>query len=231
MKKSVRSHGVKEIGATFVVVPCADNLLGYCLEMPYSNTWFRDNAQAAFEIYVSEFPIKNYLEIGVCEGQSMQWMFENFDLEDVVGIDPWPGPNKKNKDRWVDVQKNFLENMDGNEAITMYHLDSYEGLARLVVEGKRNYFDAVYIDGDHSAYNCMHDMIVSYELLKEPYRIIEHEGKELKVGGLMIIDDLNRRWQRQPLVRIAEHSYELVMQTRMLKVWQHGRQCGYVRIA
>jgi predicted O-methyltransferase YrrM len=43
---------------------------------------------------------------------------------------------------------------------------SVDCLAQLLIEGKRNYFDFIYIDGSHQAPDVLCDAVLSFKLLK-----------------------------------------------------------------
>jgi cephalosporin hydroxylase len=52
---------------------------------------------------------------------------------------------------------------------------SDECLSRLIAEGKKGYFDFIYVDGSHQAADVLTDAVLSFKLLK--------------VGGVMVFDD------------------------------------------
>lgn len=52
---------------------------------------------------------------------------------------------------------------------------SDDALAKLMVEGEKNYFDFIYIDGSHQAPDVLLDAVLAFRLLR--------------VGGLIVFDD------------------------------------------
>ena len=57
----------------------------------------------------------------------------------------------------------------------MHKCFSEDALAKLLVEGKKNYFDFIYIDGSHQAPDVLADAVLGFKLLR--------------VGGLIVFDD------------------------------------------
>ncbi len=109
-----------------------------------------------------------YLEIGVYEGASLLWMFENL-LTDpsakAVCIDIFHDKN---------VEKRFIANLrrSGFEGrTTVIRGPSQEKLKHLTP----NAFGLIYIDGSHVPKDVLTDAVLSWPLLKK--------------GGFMIFDD------------------------------------------
>ena len=109
-----------------------------------------------------------YLEIGVLEGRTFNWVFENFLT------------HRKSRATVVDVffdldmQQNFMHNLSlaGNRRRTrIVRGFSQQALRTLEI----NSFDIIYIDGSHEGSDVLADGVQAWELLK--------------VGGVMIFDD------------------------------------------
>ena len=83
--------------------------------------------------------------------------------------------NIKRKNFEMDsVEQTFLQNLSvaknkfGENLDAIIHKEcSSSCLPRLLADGKRSYFDMIYIDGSHQAADVLFDAVVSFELLKE----------------------------------------------------------------
>lgn len=146
------------------------------------------------------------LETGQWEGASGMWMLANLDPDLWVGIDPWIPDRRWHKERYQEARGHFFHNFNtllGTEPTTRYSgatLHSWAGTLGenpsgvfQVEQSSQDYlrhgidddfpgqpFDLAYIDAAHSAYEAMMDMMLAW--------------RKLRAGGLMIIDDLNRRY-------------------------------------
>lgn len=108
------------------------------------------------------------LEIGCFEGRSAAWFLENVLIHQnsrLYCVDNFV----------VDAHDMFLSNMrDGGflEKIELFAKDSKDALKEIKEE---QFFDFAYIDGDHTAFGALRDMVMVFDLLKD--------------GGIMIVDD------------------------------------------
>lgn len=198
------------------------------IERRFTNDWFDRDAKHKFERYLSELDIKTYLEIGVCEGASMLWVLDNLKPEYACGIDNYRSHNARQQASRDIYKENALHNlMDGIEGGTIELIieDSHKFLA---AEDPGKY-DLIYIDGSHTGWGAMVDMLLAYKLLTKHHRTIVLDGEEKQVGGTMVIDDLNRTWNRFPEVKVAQMQFELLMHGHVRRIWLDGRQCAYVR--
>ena len=128
-------------------------------------------------------PPKRCLEIGTYEGMSSCYLIEKWgnkhDIE-LHCVDTWEGgkEHKEDKERsynWSEVKERCLRNLEISKKkvkqqidIHIHHGNSREVLPKLLAEGKREYFDFIYIDGSHEAPDVLFDAVLSYELLA-PY--------------------------------------------------------------
>jgi predicted O-methyltransferase YrrM len=136
----------------------------------FRSNWFENLAKSNFEEIIKPlFSGKriNYLEIGTYEGASLHYMFTNVmtDVESKATIiDPFIFYDNQ--------QKTFLENMksykDRINLIVGYSQNELKNLPK-------NYYDFIYIDGDHTSEGVFNDAILSFLLLKN--------------GGIIIFDD------------------------------------------
>lgn len=197
------------------------------VERIFTNDWFERDARIKFERHLSDLKINKYLEVGVCEGASMLWVLDFLKPNYACGVDNYRNRKKQ------EVRDRYRTN-------AMHNLRPFieAGLADLVVEDSRTFlanddedkYDLIYIDGDHSGWGAMVDMLLAYRLLTKEHRTMILDGEEKLVGGTMVIDDLNRTWNRFPEVKVAQMQFELLMHGHMRRIWLDGRQCAYVRI-
>ncbi len=172
----------------------------------------------------------------------MRWVLEHLKPSLAVGVDAWRDPKNKKHGVYEQCKKNCEANLKDwveSDVVRLYQQWSQDFFADHHHEYRRA-FDLAYIDGGHDAYDCMADMLQAYEMLKvKTHKMqlstLDKKGRnkiEQDVGGIMVVDDLHRIWHYgKPLVRIAVHQFELLMHGRMFKIWQDGRQCGFVRIS
>lgn len=126
--------------------------------------------------YLSKF--KNledivYLEIGVFEGRSLIWMLENILTNDkarAVTVDA----ASLFSPEWVEVSRVFKKNLEiSGQKHKVQHFDNYSELTLPTLN--HNFFNIIYIDGNHDADMVEKDLILSFPLLKS--------------GGVLMIDD------------------------------------------
>lgn len=147
----------------------------------FSQRWFFNNA-AEFTATMKSLagrPIR-YLEIGVYEGASALWMFENVLTHPesrAVLIDWW------NQERWSNLWKSAVEvEAQARRLLAPYASqveilkgDRLEMLKQL--QGQR--FDVAYIDGSHERQDVLDDSLAVWPMVE--------------VGGLVLWDDY--RWR------------------------------------
>jgi hypothetical protein len=206
----------------------------------FSNTWFNERTLPIWEKHVKDLKINSYLEIGVSEGQSMRWVLENLKPDYAVGVDHWKDAKGRNHEHYEKAKAVCEENLSSwisDGTVELHQMDSFEYLCEACFDDKT--FDLIYIDGNHNGYEAMLDMLMAYRLLSRKTSKMETQtidskgrtGQANDVGGIMIIDDLHRRWHfGKPLCGIAEWQFEFLMIQRMHKLWRDGRQCAYIRM-
>jgi predicted O-methyltransferase YrrM len=136
----------------------------------FSNTWFVQH-EPIWTRVLAPFkgkPNLRYLEVGVFEGRSFLWMFENI-LTDpssrAVAVDLFYHDG---------LEKRFRENLeragiaDRTETLVGYSNDMLRPM-------KKDSFDIIYIDASHTADNVIRDAVLAWDLLKR--------------DGVLIFDD------------------------------------------
>lgn len=159
-------------------------------EFQFTNNWFDSVARNIWESLIPQFKISKILEVGSFEGASVCYLIEKLgnqlDLE-IHCVDTWEGGVEHqigagNAADMQSVEARFLHNIHTakNRASKAVDLHIHKGysdacLPKLLNEGRRNYFDFIYIDGSHQAPDVLFDAVVGFRLLK--------------VGGVMAFDD------------------------------------------
>jgi predicted O-methyltransferase YrrM len=113
-------------------------------------------------------PNLRYLEVGVFEGRSFLWIFQNIlnhPSTTGVGIDVFLHKG---------LEERFRENL--HRAGIEKRVTVFKGYSNILLRSlELNSFDLIYVDGSHTAGDVLRDAILSWDLLK--------------VGGILIFDD------------------------------------------
>jgi len=155
--------------------------------------WFADDGLGNFErIVLPNFKGKSsrFLQVGAYTGDASVWLYEHLlkGTDSVlVDVDTWEG-----SDEVVHKQLNWgtVENV--------YDVKTNEGrFNRKIVKVKltsdyffknnREFYDFIYIDGDHTAYGVIKDAVNAFEALKP--------------GGIIAFDDYDWRGGTGPVDR------------------------------
>ena len=100
----------------------------------------------------------NYLEIGMFEGRSMIWMFDNILTAGscrATGIDVFyeaPRERIENNLKLAGIREK-VNIIQGNSRIVMKTMDPEQ-------------FDIIYVDADHRARGALADLVLAWDLLK-----------------------------------------------------------------
>lgn len=152
----------------------------------FSNTWFDINARTVWDRIIPQIKPEKILEIGSYEGASTCFLIDKMadtgPLE-IHCVDTWDGgvEHKDGGEDMARVEATFDSNIRAavgertTVSVIKYKGYSDEMLARLLAEGKRGYFDFIYVDGSHQAADVLCDAVLGFRLLK--------------VGGVMVFDD------------------------------------------
>jgi predicted O-methyltransferase YrrM len=155
----------------------------------FTNQWFQ-SVKPVWDNLLLKIKPKRILEIGSYEGASACYLTEKIGAErelELNCIDNWLGGIEHQAggmapSNMSDVEKRFHKNIALAKSKTKYPVSiivrkntSDVELARLLAEGKSNYFDLIYIDGSHQAADVLYDAVVSFKLLS--------------IDGILIFDD------------------------------------------
>lgn len=181
-----------------------------------------------------------YLEIGVADGMSMLYAIDHFGRPGglFVGVDPfWPSRrwhvNEGNEHRERAV-KNLSARLNadpfevefdrGGKGVSFPMVENDSSIrCELLCEDSLKYmhlehreFDIMYVDGNHEAPAALQDMCNCWRLLK--------------LGGLMIVDDAERRYRGgMPSVAVALDAFEHCYHGYFDVVYRHPKQVCYVK--
>lgn len=154
-------------------------------ESNYPN-WFRLYAEGYFRDLLQEFkdkPNLAFLQIGAFTGDASVWLANNI-LTDkssvLIDVDTWQGSDEEvhHKMDFSDVERVYDHRTMTFENVIKVKMTSIEFLT--TAEDK-DYYDFIYIDGDHTADAVFKDASLSW--------------RALKPGGIMAFDDY--QWEPQ----------------------------------
>lgn len=128
-------------------------------------------------------PLKNepikYLEIGTLYGANLLSVCETYgknDLSELHCIDPWIDYYEYDeyKNEQEKIYQTFLKNVENSN--NKHKINIHRGFSHHIVPSfTEEYFDIIYIDGNHEPHYVLEDAVLSY--------------RKLKKGGYMIFDD------------------------------------------
>lgn len=155
----------------------------------FTNTWFA-GVKTIWDSFIPIVKPQKICEIGSYEGASACYLIDTlastYNIE-LHCIDTWNGGIEHDKDGFAhadmnEVEARFHQNIskaisvaNNKVELTIHKELSDFALARLLSNGRRNYFDLIYIDGSHQASDVLCDAVLAFKLLK--------------VGGHIIFDD------------------------------------------
>ena len=138
------------------------------MDYQFTQDWFSENnpekVVRQFEDLLSEYKDKScmFLEIGSFEGMSTIWMLENILTEErsqIFCIDAWV--------EWTgDAFARFVENISKTGRKDKVHIIKGDSSKELRIFPDE-YFDFIYIDGNHDEKAVIQDAILSFRILKK----------------------------------------------------------------
>jgi len=146
------------------------------MDYEFTEDWFSENnpekVVRQFDEFLSEFKDKPcmFLEIGSFEGMSTIWMLENILTEEssqIFCIDAWA--------EWTgDAFVRFVSNINKTGLKDKVHIVKGDSSEELRIFPKE-YFDFIYVDGNHDEKAVIKDAIGSFRILRK--------------GGIIAFDD------------------------------------------
>ena len=181
----------------------------------FTNNWFNDAAKHQWDRLIPGIKPNKILEIGSYEGASTCYLIQKLGKEksiEVHCIDSWDSESddktdNKYKEKYGDlsgtevkmgaVESRFRKNtkiaikkVSNKVDLFVYKGFSDEQLTKLLYEGKKNYFDFIYVDGSHEGPDVLCDAVLGFRLLK--------------IGGVMAFDDYLFSQANKDLTRIPK---------------------------
>jgi len=134
--------------------------------MEYPN-WFEQIAKENFTRHLAEFKGKpvSFLQIGAFTGDASKWMLEEILTHPdstLTDVDTWRGSDEevhKQMD-FSDVRDVYNKKLSGFKNVRKYKGTSDEFFAENYLD-----YDFIYVDGDHTAFGVMKDLINSFNCL------------------------------------------------------------------
>jgi predicted O-methyltransferase YrrM len=155
------------------------------LAYKFTNNWFQSAAKNNWDLLIPQIDPKKILEIGSNEGQATCYLINKLSSRhpiEIHVIDPWESYDELQGVNMNDVERRFDHNTSlaissaKFECNLIKHKEvSDTGLAKMLVNDKRNYFDFIYIDGAHKAPQVLFDAVAAFRLTK--------------IGGYIAFDD------------------------------------------
>ncbi len=153
--------------------------------LKFTNNWFDSVAKNNWDQLISGLNPEKLLEIGSYEGASTCYLIKKLSEKPAIEIhciDTWEGGvehqtiDMHSVESRFDSNTNFAISLNKNPVNLVKHKSVSDlALSKLLAEGKRNYFDFVYVDGSHQAPDVLFDAVASFRLTK--------------IGGLIAFDD------------------------------------------
>jgi predicted O-methyltransferase YrrM len=156
-------------------------------EYDFTARWFEESARFVWDQLIPQIKPTRILEVGSYEGASACYLINAAAPDSSIEIhcvDSWEGGAEHQSDGldMREVESRFkhntqlaIANSRGKVELVVHKGLSDVCLARLMSEGKRGYFDFVYIDGSHQAPDVLCDAVLGFKLLK--------------IGGWLAFDD------------------------------------------
>ena len=140
----------------------------------FTNKWFEaSGAKRNWDALFPRMRPTRMLEIGSFEGRSAVYAIEAGPLEEVWCVDTWEGGLEHDDIDMASVEKRFdlniynaLSAAEPNVKVYKRKGRSSDELIKLLADGKKNYFDFVYIDGSHQAPDVLTDAILAFQLCR-----------------------------------------------------------------
>lgn len=151
----------------------------------FTANWFDITTRGVWDQLIPQLKPKRILEVGCYEGAGTCYLIDNLagegDME-IHCVDAWErGAQTVAAEDFAAIEGNFHNNiqlaMEGKPRVRVATHKEFSDIAlsRMIAEGKKNYFDFVYIDASHLAPDVICDAVLGFKLLR--------------VGGCMAFDD------------------------------------------
>lgn len=194
-------------------------------QIKFQTHWFDEHCRREWDLNFPRFmpgPINAYLELGLGEGHSMRWVLEHLAPARAYACDPYIPKRKNERDHYRRNKENMRANLrqwleDGT--LTVYYEKSYDVLmSGRLHKAEPDGFDLIFVDADHRCLPCLTDCVLCWPLLK--------------MGGIMIMDDYDRRYQRGwPMTREGIDAFLNGSEKRYELLWGEPRKLDVSHVA
>lgn len=133
---------------------------------------------------IKEFSYKNYVEIGIQNGNFTEFILENTNLEHVIGVDPYEQLTG-NQCGWGDHGKEIRINYCSKDAREkcLQKLSKFGNRFQFIHKSSKEYglsipdnsLDIVFIDGDHSEEGVYEDLEIFYKKIRRGGLLVGHD--------------------------------------------------------
>ena len=154
-------------------------------EYKFTNDWFQRDAKPIWDQIIPRIRPQRILEIGSFEGASTCYLIDKLAHDmplEIHCVDSREGGVEHGDQDMGSVESRFRHNVKSATgrapypvSVTTHKGYSDIGLAKLLADGKADYFDFVYVDASHQAPDVLCDAVLGFRLLK--------------VHGFMAFDD------------------------------------------
>ena len=156
----------------------------------FSNDWFSTTAKNHWDQLMPILNPTKILEVGCYEGASVCYLIDKLKGGapiEIHCVDVWDGGDEIQRghrppeemaavERRFDTNIAYAKSLVVNPVEVVKHKEpSDAALCRLLAEGKKNYFDFIYVDGSHHAPDVLFDAVAAFRLAR--------------VGGYIAFDD------------------------------------------
>jgi hypothetical protein len=149
--------------------------------------WFASDGLKNFETHLKELGTRpcRLLQIGAYTGDASVWLYNNvlYNYTDsvLVDVDTWEGSDEPvhHDMNWGTVEQIY----DSKTAAARDNrqIVKYKGTSDSFFRNNVEWYDFIYIDGDHTAYGVIKDAVSSFEILK-PGGIIAFDDYQWSAG-------------------------------------------------
>ena len=168
----------------------------------FGDDWVYADIVSALNAITKNINIENYLEIGVRQGRSMFVVSGNSPDAQLYGFDLWVENYIGIDNPGADYVERRLREFDHRGNIEFISGDSKKTIPSFFKANPDLYFDLITVDGDHRIKGARID--------------IRNTVKRLKVGGILVFDDvssphhpyLNNLWKEEIVSNPRYFSYE-----------------------
>jgi len=170
--------------------------------------WFCNNLYFLNNYFKNTTHIKKILEIGSYEGRSCSFFLKTFNDSHITCVDTWSGSDEHQNYNFNIIENNF--DINTNSFQMKKRLNKIKDNSNNFFENNSEYYDLIFVDGDHSHTQLKID--------------IDNSWKKLNYGGYLILDDylwwFYKNLKNNPASPINEFIKKNKSEILTFKIWQ-----------